>query len=53
MVDGAPLLENAEAFDELWLSGSASARARTELAARGFVVVERVFERLEARQAGR
>jgi hypothetical protein len=53
MVDGAPLLENAEAFDELWLSGSASARARTELAARGFVVVERVFERLEARRAGR
>jgi hypothetical protein len=53
MVDDAPLLDDAQAFDELWLSGSASAQARTELAARGFVVVERVFERLEARQAGR
>jgi hypothetical protein len=53
LIEGAPLVEDAEAFDELWLSGSASARARTELAARGFVVVERVFERLEARQAVR
>jgi hypothetical protein len=53
MIENAALVEDAEAFDELWLSGSASARARTELAARGFVVVERVFERLEARQAVR
>jgi len=34
------------AGDELWLSGTASPRARTELAARGFVVVERAFERV-------
>lgn len=56
MVADVPLARDAEAFDELWLSGSASARARTELAARGFVVVERAFERLadhEARRAGR
>ncbi len=39
---------------ELWLSGTASPRARTQLAALGFVVVERAFDRLgelEARQA--
>jgi hypothetical protein len=45
----------ADVFPELWLSGSASPRARTELAARGFAVVERAFERferLEARRAG-
>lgn len=50
LVDGAPLRADAEVFDELWLSGSASGRARTELAARGFLVVERAFERLEARR---
>ncbi|MEN8161412.1 MAG: hypothetical protein ABFS41_15185 [Myxococcota bacterium] len=53
MVADAPVREDAETFDELWLSGSASARARTELAARGFVVVERAFERLETRGPGR
>jgi hypothetical protein len=45
---------DADVFPELWLSGTASPRARTELAARGFVVVERAFERfgrLETRQA--
>lgn len=36
-----------DVFPELWLSGTASPRARTELAARGFVVVERAFERFE------
>ena len=45
---------DAEVFPELWLSGTASPRARTELAARGFVVVERAFERFERepRRAG-
>jgi hypothetical protein len=38
---------------ELWLSGSASPRARTELAARGFFVVERAFERFERLEARR
>ena len=43
----------ADSFGELWLSGSASPRARTELAARGFVVVERAFERFERLEARR
>lgn len=45
---------DADVFPELWLSGTASPRARTELAARGFVVVERAFARfgpLEIRRA--
>ena len=45
LVEGAPGVEGAP--PELWLSGSASPRARTELAARGFAVVERAFERFE------
>jgi hypothetical protein len=38
---------------ELWLTGVASARARAELAARGFVVIEHAFERLDALEARR
>jgi len=53
LVAAAPPAPDADTFDELWLSGSASARARTELAARGFVVVERAFDRLESREAHR
>jgi len=49
------LVENAagptRGFAELWLSGTASPRARTELAARGFTVVERAFERIERLEA--
>ena len=41
---------DTEETTELWLSGSASPRARTELAARGFVVVEHAFERIERLQ---
>jgi hypothetical protein len=33
---------------ELWLTGTASPRARAELEARGFVVVEQAFARLDA-----
>jgi hypothetical protein len=44
LVANAPA-PDADVFPELWLSGTASPRARTELAARGFVVVERAFER--------
>jgi hypothetical protein len=54
LVAGAPARE-ADVLRELWLSGTASPRARTELAARGFVVVERAFERfarLGTRRAG-
>jgi hypothetical protein len=54
LVAGAPA-RDADVLPELWLSGSASPRARTELAARGFLVVERAFERFEqlgARRAG-
>ena len=43
----------ADVFAELWLSGTASPRARTELAARGFVLVERAFERFERLEARR
>ena len=46
LVENAPG-RDADTLPELWLSGSASPRARTELAARGFAVVERAFERFE------
>jgi hypothetical protein len=52
LVAAAPA-RDADVFPELWLSGTASPRARTELAARGFVVVERAFERFTELGAGR
>jgi len=36
---------------ELWLTGAASPRARAELEARGFVLVEHAFVRLDALEA--
>jgi hypothetical protein len=43
----------AVARREVWLTGTASPRARSELEARGFVVVEHAFERLDALEAQR
>ena len=45
LVSNPARADAGDSSDELWLSGTASPRARTELAARGFVVVERAFER--------